>query len=138
MRSQFFVVACLLGSVLAGCSQGDGQNRFRVSGEVKYGGKPVPYGEVLFTPDGSKKNSGAQGITTIKDGRYDTRGSRAPGTAGGPIVVRVTALSDPNGKLLVEYEFSIDLPKSDSVHNIEIPAKSDAAAPKTKPALPEI
>jgi hypothetical protein len=118
---------------LIGCgSAGDGQQRFRVQGEVKFDGQPVPTGEVLFTPDGSKGNSGAQGIADIKDGKYDTQGSRAPGHAGGPTIIRVTALS-ADGKLLCEPEFQVDLPKSDTTHNIDIPAS--AARP---PGTPEI
>lgn len=105
-------------------ARGKGPTRYRVSGEVKFDGRPVPYGEILFTPDSGKGNSGPQGIATIQDGRYDTAGSRAPGVAGGPTVVRVTALSDPSGKLICEYEFSIDLPKADSTQNIEIPASA--------------
>jgi hypothetical protein len=120
--------------VLVGCSSEAGPTRYRVSGEVKFDGKPVPFGEVLFTPDSAKGNSGAQGIATILDGKYDTAGSRAPGVAGGPMVVRVTALSDSNGKLLCEYEFSVDLPKANSEHNIDIPA----SAAKKKAGSPEI
>lgn len=123
--------------IVVGCSSSDTAVRFRVSGEVKYDGKPVPHGEVLFTPDGSKKNEGVQGIATIKAGRFDTKGSRAPGVSGGPTVVRVTALSDASGKLLTEHEFTIDLPKSDSEQNIDIPAK--AAKPEdAKATTPEI
>ena len=121
--------------LLAGCSAGDGQVRYRVSGDVKIDGQPVPYGEVLFTPDGSKGNSGAQGIADIKDGKYDTQGSRAPGVAGGPTVVRVMGFRDAGGReLICEYESQIDLPKSTTTHNIDIPA----SAAKQKAGTPEI
>src|SRR5262245_345575 len=111
--------------LLNGCSSGDGQQRYRVSGDVKFDGQPVPYGEVLVTPDGSKGNSGAQGIADIKDGKYDTQGSRAPGFAGGPTVVRVMAFRDAGGKeLICEYEYQADLPKSATTHNIDVPASA--------------
>jgi hypothetical protein len=97
-------------------------------------GEPVPYGEILFTPDGGKGNSGPQGIAMIQNGKYDTAGTRAPGVAGGPTVVLVTALADNKGKLICEYQFSLDLPKSDTTHNIEVPA---SALPK-KSKAPEI
>src|SRR4051794_32953464 len=84
--------------LLAGCNGNSGPTRYRVSGEVKFAGQPVPYGEILFTPDSGKGNSGPQGIAIIQQGKYDTAGSRAPGVAGGPTVVTVTALADPNGK----------------------------------------
>ena len=140
MRSKFLILISCVALSAAGCAsqEGDSGPRFRVSGDVKYDGKPVPYGEVLFTPDGSKGNNGAQGIATIKNGKYDTRGSRAPGSSGGPTVVRVTALSDSAGKLLTEHEFNIDLPKADTEHNIDIPAKAAAKPTEAKPALPEI
>ena len=111
----------LFAIVCTGCLGERGPTRYRVSGKITFGGQPVPYGEVLFTPDSSKGNSGPQGIATIQDGKYDTTGSRAPGVAGGPTIVQVTALSDPSGKLLCEYQFGVDLPKSDSTQDIEIP-----------------
>src|SRR5262249_10584463 len=99
----WLIIGLLL--AIAGCTGEAGPARYRVSGEVKFDGKPVPSGEVLFTPDAAKGNSGAQGIASIQDGKYDTTGSRAPGVAGGPMIVRVTALGDSSGKLLCEYEF---------------------------------
>jgi hypothetical protein len=135
MSVPFAARFCLLVAALAfaGCSGGDKQVRFRVSGNVKFAGQNVPYGEVLFTPDGALGNSGAQGIATIKDGKYDTAGSRAPGTGGGPMVVRVTALSDPSGKLICEHEFKTELPKSDTTQDIDIPAA--AGKKKTGPEI---
>jgi hypothetical protein len=105
-----------------GCMSDPGPTRYRVSGEVTFDGKPVPHGEILFTPDSGKGNSGPQGIAIIQDGLYDTAGTRAPGIAGGATVVQVAGLADSNGKLLCEYQFSIDLPKADSTHRIDIPA----------------
>ena len=118
----------------AGCVVERGPTRYRVSGEVKIAGEPVPYGEILFTPDSGKGNSGPQGIAIIEHGKYDTAGTRAPGVAGGPTVVQVTALRDASGKLIGEYQFSIDLPKADTTHNIEIPA----SAMQKKGQSPEI
>jgi hypothetical protein len=119
-------------ATLAGCSVEDGQERFRVSGSVKFAGQSVPYGEVLFTPDGAKGNSGAQGIADIKDGKYDTQGSRAPGVSGGPTVIRVMGFKDAGGKqLLVEHELQVDLPKSDTTHDIDIPATAAQPAAGT-------
>jgi len=128
------LLALLAAAALAGCSRGDTQTRYRVSGEVKINGEPVSFGEVLFTPDGSKNNSGAQGIADIKNGRYDTQGSRAPGIAGGPTIVRVTASSDDKGTLIGEHEYSVELPRADTTHNINIPA----SAAKKKVTRPEI
>ena len=112
----------VLAAALTGCGGPSGPPRFRVSGPVTCGGRPVPHGEILFSPDGRQGNKGPQGIAIIKDGRYDTEGSRAPGASGGPTVVRVTALESPGGGLIAEQEFTIDLPQADSEQSIEIPA----------------
>jgi hypothetical protein len=136
------MVATLVAAV--GCGGGDSQERHRVSGRITFAGQPVNFGEVLFTPDASKGNSGAQGIANIVNGRYDTQGSRAPGVASGPVVVRVTALADANGKLLCEHEFPLEVSKGGMEHDIEIPADAGKAsdAPPAKSgkeaALPEI
>ena len=117
-----WAVLGILAAVLTGCGGSSGPPRFRVSGPVTCGGRPVPHGEILFSPDGRQGNKGPQGIAIIKDGRYDTEGSRAPGASGGPTVVRVTALESPGGGLIAEHEFTIDLPQADSEQPIEIPA----------------
>src|SRR5437773_436859 len=116
-------VAALI-AAFSGCAAERGPTRYHVSGEVTIAGEPVPYGEVLFTPDSGKGNSGPQGIAIIENGKYDTAATRAPGVAGGATVVQVTALADRSGKLIGEYQFSIDLPKADTTHNIEIPASA--------------
>ena len=128
MARHAMAVALALSAVvfLAGCAE-DGPKRFRVSGEARFDGKPIPYGDVLFTPDGTKQNSGPQGIATIRDGKYDTSGSQGKGVAGGPTVVRVTGLTGPGGKLLCEYEYTTDLPRADTTHAVEVPK---GAAPK--------
>jgi hypothetical protein len=136
------MVATLVAAV--GCGGGDSQERHRVSGRITFAGQPVNFGEVLFTPDASKGNSGAQGIANIANGRYDTQGSRAPGAASGPVVVRVTALADANGKLLCEHEFPLEVSKGGMERDIEIPADVGKASggPPAKSgkeaALPEI
>jgi hypothetical protein len=123
----------LLGCIAAatGCTSDSGPTRYRVSGEVSVNGEPVPYGEILFTPDSGKGNSGPQGIATIQNGKYDTAGTRAPGVAGGATVVTVTALADNKGKLICEHQFNLDLPKSDSTHNIDVPASALPKKAKT-------
>jgi hypothetical protein len=129
MRCRAAVVSLLvLGSIL-GC-QGSEQKRNRVSGTVKFDGKDIPYGDVLITPDDTKKNSGAQGIATIRDGKYDTSASGGKGYGGGPAVIRVTGLTGEGGKLLCEYEFRVDLPQGDATHDIEVPAKAGAQSGK--------
>ncbi len=112
----------------AGCSKQEGPTRYRISGTVTLDGKPIPYGEVLFTPDPAKKASGPQGIAPIRDGRYDTAAEGGKGIAGGPTIVRVNGMTGPGGKTLCEYETPVDLPRADGTHDIAVP-KGGAAKP---------
>jgi hypothetical protein len=115
--------------LVVGCGA-TGPKRLRLSGAATFDGKPIPYGDVIFTPDGSKQNSGPQGVAEIRDGRYDTSGSDGKGYAGGPTVVHVIGLTAPGGKLLCEYEYQVDLPREDGTHDIEVPKKGAAGAAK--------
>lgn len=122
-----------------GCGGADGPPRFRFSGTVSLDGQPVPFGEVIISPDASRKNSGPQGKATIKDGRFDTAGAGGMGIGGGPVMIRVNGMSAPGGKTLCEYEFPDDLPKADGTREIKIP-KADAnnANKNAKRNAPEI
>jgi hypothetical protein len=131
------LVACWSAVLLAGgCSSDAEPKSYRVSGEAKYDGKAIPYGEVLFTPDGAAGNSGPQGIAIIHDGQYDTNTVEGKGIAGGPTVIRVTALDKQGGNLLCEVEYKADLPRADGTHNIDVPAGK--APPPKKKKGPEI
>lgn len=130
MRRWFGAAAVLAAVAVVGCGDA-GPERARLTGEVKYDGQPVAYGDVVFTPDGSKKNSGPQGIAQIRDGRYDTGASGGKGVGGGPTILRVTAFTGPGGKLLCEVELSVDLPRAGGAHNIDIPKQAAAPANKT-------
>jgi hypothetical protein len=124
---RWFGVAALLAAVAAlGCAD-SGPKSYRVSGSVKLDGVPIPFGEVLFTPDADQKNSGPQGIAAIHDGQYDTRAAGGKGMPGGPTVIRVNGMSGPGGKTLCEYELKADLPRADTTgYDIDVP-KSAAA-----------
>jgi hypothetical protein len=136
MRASSLVV-CLSAVVLpaGGCHSESGPKAYRLSGEAKLDGKPIPYGEVLFTPDGAAGNAGPQGIATIRGGKYDTAADDGKGIAGGPTVIRVTALDKQGGHLLGEVEYKADLPRADGTHNIDVPA---GKAPPPKTVGPEI
>ena len=123
LHALLFLVACCV----LGCGSGDEPKRLRISGEAKFDGQPIPFGDVVFTPDSAKKNFGAQGIATIRNGRYDTAASAGKGFAGGPTIVRVTGLTGEGGKVICEYEYAVDLPTTDGTHEITVPK---SAAPK--------
>jgi hypothetical protein len=126
MRSGMAVLGTLFLALVVGCGGDSGPKRMRLKGTATFDGQPIPYGDVLLTPDGAKNNHGPQGIAQIRDGRYDTAGAEGKGYAGGPTVVRVTGLSGPGGKLLCEYEYQADLPREDGEYNIDVPKKGAA------------
>ena len=115
-------------AAVGGCSKQDGPTRFHLSGAVTLDGQPIPYGEVIFTPDPAKQNSGPQGIAPIRDGKYDTAAVGGKGIAGGPTIIRVNGMSGPGGKTLCEYEMSVDLPRADGTHDVAVP-KNGVAKP---------
>ena len=128
---RWFGAAALLATVAAlGCGD-SGPKSYRVSGSVKLGGEPIPYGEVLFTPDAEQKNAGPQGIAEIHDGKYDTRSAGGKGMAGGRTVIRVNGMSGPRGKTLCEYELKADLPRADTTgYDIDVPKNAAARSGK--------
>lgn len=130
------IAACLLATLAAaGCGPRDTRIRNRVSGTVTYGGEPVVAGEILLIPDGAKGNSGPEGLAIIKDGRFDTRGSRAPGVDGGPMEIEVTGFLDEKRSTMFTHSFKAELDRApDMKLDIEINKKS-AATFRADPAL---
>ena len=133
MRALPLAAGVLLLLGVCGCSD-SGPKAYHVSGEAKVDGQPIPYGQVVFTPDGAAGNSGPQGVAEIHDGKYDTSESGGHGVAGGPTVVTVSGMDKPGGKVLCEYEYKVDLPKADSKLPIDVPGLK--GGPKQAP--PEI
>ena len=136
MRGRAAALGLLTLCVVLGCG-GDEPKRNRVSGKVSYDGNPVVYGDVVITPDGAKKNSGAQGFANIRDGQYDTSASGGKGYGGGPAVMRVIGFDREGGKLLFEEEFQVDLPAGDATHDINVP-KTEKGKATDKPPTPDI
>lgn len=120
------LVACSIGMILtAGCGPRDTRVRNRVTGTVTYAGEPLAAGEILFLPDGEKMNSGPEGLAVIKNGRFDTRGTRAPGIDGGAMIVEVTGFMDEQQRQIVTYSFKTELGRSPEMTlAIEIDKKS--------------
>lgn len=109
--------------IVAGCAE-PGPPRFRLSGEATFDGKPIVHGDMVFTPDAAKDNSGPQGFAQIRDGKFDTKGPEGKGIGGGATIVRITGFTAAGGKILCETEISVDLPKSDGTHKFDVPAKA--------------
>jgi hypothetical protein len=104
-------ILCFAAAVISGCNQQLGPPLHRVAGRGLYGGRPIVSGQVLFTPDGRRGNKGPQGLATIVEGRIDTRGTRAPGIAGGPMIVQVSGQLDATGTRFMSHEFTRDFPR---------------------------
>jgi hypothetical protein len=131
MRSPAAICGMFGLALVLGCSDLE-SDRQRVSGTVTFQGEPIPYGDILFTPDDAQKNSGPQGFATIRNGRFDTSSADGKGYGGGPAVIRITGLSAEGGTLLCEYEFRIELPRGDSTNAFDVPAKAAARAASTR------
>jgi hypothetical protein len=129
MRKLMAILLFLAGCALIGCGNSSEQKRNRVSGKVTYDGQPVAFGDVVITPDGAKKNSGAQGFANIRDGKYDTLAEGGKGYGGGPAVLHVTAFDKQGGKVLFEGDISVDLPPGDATHDIDIPKGKEKPKP---------
>jgi len=120
-------VACFLA---IGCG---GEKTYRVSGKVTFKGQPIPEGRILFMPDTTKGNKGPAGSAEIKNGQYDTGAEGGKGVIGGAMTVQIEAW-DPAKKsekqsplsvaasLFPSYQTSVELPKSDSNKDFDVPA----------------
>ena len=130
--SRHWVVALILTAsvLLGGCG---GEQRFHLSGNVTYKGKPVPFGYLIFEPDTTKGNSGGPGNCKIENGKYDTRSEDGTGILGGPHVVRIRgfdAIASGKGSgtkevampgvLFSEFTVSEDLPKKNGTKDFDV------------------
>jgi len=126
------LLAFLFFSSILGCGGGDGGVKlFQVSGTVTFNGQPVPYGSVNFAPDTSAGNSGPQGSASIVDGKFDTRKDDGRGTVGGAMIATISGRSkntsnetEDQGILFQNYELKIELPKSTTTIDIDVPDKA--------------
>lgn len=112
---------------LAGCSGESGPARYHLSGNVTYGGEPIPAGSITFIPDTGQGNQGPATSVDIRNGKYDTRGS-GKGHVGGPHKVKITGLSGESSdefsvgqRLFPDYELTVELPQEPSTRDFEVP-----------------
>lgn len=117
---------------LGGCGGQSGPARYDLSGTVTYDGQPVPAGEVVLEPDGSKGNTGPGSLATIRDGKYQTE--PAMGVVGGAYIARITGFDGvPVGDLsqgtplFSNYTTTIDLPHEAATHDFQVPADGHAS-----------
>jgi len=116
----------------ASCGPGEGPEQHQLSGEVKFGDKPIPKGTISFTPDSNAGNKGPGTVAEIKDGKYKTPPRK--GIVGGAYLVTIQGYDgvpipsgeggeDPLGKPLFKpYEMKVELPEDGGTHNFQVPA----------------
>lgn len=122
------VLICLS---LSSCNKGDGITKYKLSGEVLFDGEPLPYGEMLLSPDAEKNNLGPSSTITIVDGKFESPPDK--GHIGGPYVAVITGFDgetpknpDPlrsslRGNVLFEnFETKFELPMGSSTQKIEV------------------
>jgi len=115
----------LLSVFCLGCG-GSGVDRYQISGNVTYAGKPLAAGNISFEPDAAAGNSGPGVSARIENGKYATESGK--GTVGGKHIVRITppelaSGSDTTGAVQFEtFKTTVDLPKQDAQKDFDIPA----------------
>lgn len=127
-RTALFVAAAAL---IGGC----GRSQYPLSGAVTYGGKPVPFGQMMIVPDETKGNAAPGVMLDFKDGRYQTPGTR--GQYGGAYKVVISGFDgippkkqnpadeiDRRGSpLFSEYTVSVDLPVRTATYDFDVPTQ---------------
>ena len=128
----FWRAGALVLLLTLGCGAPSGPVRYDLSGSVRYGGKPVPVGEVSLAPDGARGNQGPGSLVLIKNGRYRTE--RHKGIVGGAYLVRIVGFDGvPVGEstegtlLFPPYETTMDFPRQNGTHDFDVPAAGPAA-----------
>jgi hypothetical protein len=89
-----------------------------------FNGEPIARGEVIFTPNVAKGNTGPSGFAIIKDGKFDTDAAEGRPCVAGPTVIRVNAKPKADGSITCEYEYETDLPAGGGSLRIEVPASA--------------
>lgn len=119
-------LACVFG-LCSGCDRGP--QMYEVTGRITYEGKEVPAGRIVFTPDHTKGNSGAQGVARVNAGELKTEPERQ--VVGGPHWIQLLAYDGvayedregvmPQGRALFPLtQVAVDLPLADAKLDIRV------------------
>ena len=131
LSAVLLIGAILLGTtVFPGCGS-SGPERYDVSGTVTFNGKPIPAGQVFFTPDTAKGNRGPQGKGKIVNGEFSTESDENLGVIGGPQQVKVLGFDgvpvkspdytvEEGTALFPSAETSVDLPKGPATLALDV------------------
>jgi hypothetical protein len=120
-RQRACCLATLVLVLAAGC--GGGIKKYRLSGQVTYGDKPISVGTIVLEPT-TGASTETVAYVPIRDGRYEAQ------VVGGPHRVSIRDMSSESGQpgskslFIYEYATEIDLPQESSqpvVRDIKIP-----------------
>jgi hypothetical protein len=129
--------------VLSGCGGAvdEGPERYHVFGTVTFDGKPLERGMIYFAP--TEANPGPEGYAKIVEGRYDTKLEGNKGHIGGALLVRikaegaVSANDEPTKAPFEQWATEVDLPRSDTSKNFDVPKEAAIEKP-SRPRAPEV
>ena len=125
----------------AGCGE-RGTQRIRVTGQVTFEGKPLPFGNITFEPDTAKGNRGPQGYARIQDGKYDTDlAGSGPNPGAQSVFIEGypelgTSADNRSTRLVCSYRTTVDLPHEDAKKDFNVPATSARRVSAPDPNLP--
>jgi hypothetical protein len=122
-------VAGLIVFSVIGCGGGPaGPPRIALSGKATYGGTPIPFGEIIFTPDEKSGNKGPAGTAVIENGKYQTTADQ--GAVAGPQIAIVKGYSSkevtgPEGRPLLfsEARVPVTVEAGKTTIDIDVPKK---------------
>jgi hypothetical protein len=132
-------LAAMIVVALAGCGGDEPFERYEITGQVSYQGKPVENGSIVFEPQASAGNLAPTAYGKIEGGEFTTPKEQGP--TKGAYLVRVNGVDHSKMKpaaapgepvetpaLFPEHRFEVEIPPPDNRLEIVVPADSDAGA----------
>lgn len=124
-------LSCIAFCCMTGCSTDSNDvKRYKIEGEVNFGGQPVPHGTITLEPDSEKGNKGPMSTGVIENSKFSIPSER--GIVGGPYRIRITGYrsgTDTSGAdvnygtpLFSNHEIKTELPTKSSSQKFDIPA----------------
>ncbi len=99
---RLITTAIFLVALMAGLSTGCGGPSYPLRGTVKYDGKAIKDGSILFEPDKESGNEGPSAQTRIHGGKFSIPAGQP--VAPGPVIARITDNDNPELKLIAKFE----------------------------------
>ncbi|WP_437193600.1 hypothetical protein [Planctomicrobium sp. SH527] len=122
---------CSIAFVLGCSGNSDDPVRYPITGNVTFGGAPIPIGEIFLQPDSDAGNSGPASNSDIHDSKYSL--PKEFGVLGGPYIVRITGYSNSSensagpltlrgAPMFKDYSTKVDIPRDKKIEqNFDVP-----------------